>query len=265
MYRNISLQDRKKNFLEKMNEKYGNLYNFDNINYINSHTEIEYICNETNQLLKNTPWNLIQRKLENRRSFLTEKELSNKTLDEQQEYFNKMLNNFIEKANKIHNNKYDYSKAVYKKALEKVIITCPIHGDFTQRISTHLQGKGCKFCGFLIIGDSFHAQLSKYKLFYILFCYDQETKEYFYKCGITSDLVKRYGNLKGLTRHIPYCYEIVYLSNKNALIKEKFFLQSLAKYRYYPKLKFQGHSECFKLTSKKYKRKIKKLITNYYN
>ena len=149
MYRNISLQDRKKNFLEKMNEKYGNLYNFDNINYINSHTEIEYICNETNQLLKNTPWNLIQRKLENRRSFLTEKELSNKTLDEQQEYFNKMLNNFIEKANKIHNNKYDYSKAVYKKALEKVIITCPIHGDFTQRISTHLQGKGCKFCGCL--------------------------------------------------------------------------------------------------------------------
>jgi ferredoxin-like protein FixX/very-short-patch-repair endonuclease len=28
-----------------------------------------------------------------------------------------------------------------------VIITCPIHGDFTQKPSIHFQGKGCKECG----------------------------------------------------------------------------------------------------------------------
>jgi hypothetical protein len=47
------------------------------------------------------------------------------------EHLNK--NNFIPIATKIHNGKYDYSKSVYVKAKEKVIITCPIHGDFEQR------------------------------------------------------------------------------------------------------------------------------------
>ena len=37
---------------------------------------------------------------------------------------------FIEKARKIHGDKYDYSKVEYKSATEKVIIICPIHGEF---------------------------------------------------------------------------------------------------------------------------------------
>ena len=54
---------------------------------------------------------------------------------------------FIEKANKIHNNKYDYSKVVYKNNREKIIIICPIHGEFYQRPSNHLEGRGCHACG----------------------------------------------------------------------------------------------------------------------
>ena len=53
---------------------------------------------------------------------------------------------FIEKASKIHGNKYDYSKTVYIKAKEKVIITCNIHGDFLQTPEVHNQGKGCRKC-----------------------------------------------------------------------------------------------------------------------
>ena len=56
----------------------------------------------------------------------------------------------IEQFIKIHhiNNipKYNYDKFVYVNAHTKSIITCPIHGDFEQTPSNHLQGKGCKEC-----------------------------------------------------------------------------------------------------------------------
>ena len=57
------------------------------------------------------------------------------------------VNEFIDKANKVHNNKYDYSKSVYVSSKAKVIITCPIHGDFSQVPFSHLLGKGCPKCG----------------------------------------------------------------------------------------------------------------------
>ena len=37
---------------------------------------------------------------------------------------------FIELARQVHGDKYDYSKTVYVNKRNKVIITCPIHGDF---------------------------------------------------------------------------------------------------------------------------------------
>ena len=55
-------------------------------------------------------------------------------------------NQFIEKANKIHRGKYDYSNAIYIKAKSKLIITCPLHGNFLQTPSNHLCGKGCPRC-----------------------------------------------------------------------------------------------------------------------
>lgn len=54
---------------------------------------------------------------------------------------------FAEKASVIHNNKYSYDKVVYKTNKDKVIITCPIHGDFEQRPDKHITGRGCKKCG----------------------------------------------------------------------------------------------------------------------
>ncbi len=53
---------------------------------------------------------------------------------------------WIEKALEAHNGKYDYSKVIYVNSDTKVIITCPIHGDFSQNPSEHLAGKGCSWC-----------------------------------------------------------------------------------------------------------------------
>lgn len=58
---------------------------------------------------------------------------------------------FIRKATNIHGAKYDYSKVKYIDKSTKVIITCPIHGDFEQSPESHLKGHNCRKCANLII------------------------------------------------------------------------------------------------------------------
>ena len=55
---------------------------------------------------------------------------------------------FIRKALRKHGDRYDYSKTIYTKALEKVKIICRVEGheSFLQTPNSHLNGSGCKFC-----------------------------------------------------------------------------------------------------------------------
>lgn len=46
----------------------------------------------------------------------------------------------------VHKGKYDYSKTIYKNTNTKIIITCKIHGDFSQSYCHHLNGSGCQKC-----------------------------------------------------------------------------------------------------------------------
>jgi hypothetical protein len=55
---------------------------------------------------------------------------------------------FIKKASIVHSGKYSYDKVVYKNMLTKVIIICPIHGEFQQRPADHLKGYGCRETAF---------------------------------------------------------------------------------------------------------------------
>ena len=54
---------------------------------------------------------------------------------------------FISRAKEKHSNFYSYTSTKYTNARTKVVITCPIHGDFEQMPHQHLLGKGCKKCG----------------------------------------------------------------------------------------------------------------------
>jgi len=54
---------------------------------------------------------------------------------------------FIRRARELHGDKYDYSRTVYVAAIKDVTILCPIHGEFQQRPSNHLTGRGCHECG----------------------------------------------------------------------------------------------------------------------
>ena len=53
---------------------------------------------------------------------------------------------WVAKAKQIHGDKYDYSKVKYINQNTEVKIICPIHGEFTQLASLHLQGCGCQKC-----------------------------------------------------------------------------------------------------------------------
>lgn len=54
---------------------------------------------------------------------------------------------FVKRAKSIHQKKYKYHLTKYVTARKKVTIFCPIHKEFLQTPSKHLQGQGCNLCG----------------------------------------------------------------------------------------------------------------------
>lgn len=62
------------------------------------------------------------------------------------------IEEFILEAKKVHGDKYSYDKTRYTKANDKVVITCPVHGDFEQIASNHLRGMGCRKCSMSKLG-----------------------------------------------------------------------------------------------------------------
>jgi ferredoxin-like protein FixX len=56
---------------------------------------------------------------------------------------------FVKRCKTIHKNYYSYHKVNSTTMLDKIIIECPIHGPFEQRVGTHLQGKGCLKCSII--------------------------------------------------------------------------------------------------------------------
>ena len=65
---------------------------------------------------------------------------------------------FIAEAQEIYGDRYDYSKVAYKNSEHRVVVTCPVHGDFQVYAREHLDGKGCPKCE---KGETFIAKLKE--------------------------------------------------------------------------------------------------------
>lgn len=118
-----------KEFIEKTIKKYGNKYDYSKVEYVNNKTKVCVICSlhgefmiRPNDLLngKSCPYCGGTKKMTN--------------------------NEFIEKAKYVHNNFFSYEKSEYISSNEKIIVTCPIHGDFLVKANNHLKGVNCKKC-----------------------------------------------------------------------------------------------------------------------
>ena len=162
----------------------------------------------------------------------------------------KTTEQFIKEANKIHNNKYGYTKTNYVAGNKKVIITCPLHGDFSQQAMTHTNGSGCPKCfkragAKLIDFIECCKKNNGYGFLYIIRCWND--KEEFYKIGITSVSIK--SRFKSKSK-LPYQYEIIHnIKDKaeNVYNAEKFLHKLFKNYAYQPYLIFKGYTECFQL------------------
>lgn len=157
---------------------------------------------------------------------------------------------FIERAKTLHGSKYTYEKTHYTKSHDKVVITCPVHGDFTQKAYSHYpNGRGCPKCrngfvfgrtrtDFIDAGNRYNGDAT----LYAIKCTNED--ELFYKVGITVRSV----DLRFNNSNMPYSYEVLYsLVAETGYIYdiEKSLHKALRHNRYEPKLPFGGFTECF--------------------
>ena len=172
---------------------------------------------------------------------------------------------FISRARAVHGNKYQYDKVTYVSNRTDIVITCPEHGDFTQRPTNHLQGKGCVHCAEKSGGWSRSGFIQKCKKnnnglgsLYVIQCYNEH--ESFYKIGITSNSLKE--RFKGRHR-MPYKYKVLYLIEDNARYVFDLEVKLLALNKgssHQPIKSFKGQTECF-TTIKPVEPLLKKLAT----
>ena len=121
--------------IELFKEKHGDSYDYSKVVFTKMHEKVCIICKEHGEFWQTPSKHLLGQGCPKCSDI---KKAKGRTLT---------TNDFIEKSSKIHNNKYVYDKTEYKGTYESLTITCPIHGDFTQRANDHLNGHGCPICG----------------------------------------------------------------------------------------------------------------------
>lgn len=180
---------------------------------------------------------------------------------------------FIKKAIKVHGNLYDYSQVNYITAIEKIIIICPIHGEFRQQPNNHLSGQGCPICKNDKIskaakknsyGWSFSNWNKKVKnnnntkpRLYLLEC--NFNNEKFIKVGMTMHTVKkRYPGKSQMPYNFTILKEVIDTPIKIFNLEQK-VKKEFKKYKFLPMLNFNGMYECY---NKKIKNKMLDFINN---
>ncbi len=142
-------------FIEKSVEIHGNKYNYSLCNYINNQIKIKIIC-QIHGEFEQTPMS----HLAGKGCFKCSKsyKLSNE--------------DFIIKSKQIYKNKFTYEKCNYTGSKNPVLITCKIHGDFTQIAGNHLKHNGCCYCTrhnltheeFILRAKEIHGDIYDYSL-----------------------------------------------------------------------------------------------------
>ena len=113
--------------ITELSEKFGDIYDYSKVVYVSAFTPITLICAEHGEFEKVPK--------EAAKSFGCPKCLKYSESD------------FLNNANAVHGDKYSYRKCKYITTKTKMIIICPVHGDFLQSANHHLTGRGCPACG----------------------------------------------------------------------------------------------------------------------
>jgi very-short-patch-repair endonuclease/uncharacterized C2H2 Zn-finger protein len=116
-------------FIERATTKHGDKYDYSKVEYINYNENVIIICKKHGEF-KQKP----------------QQHLSGNGCSKCGKVYKRNTNEYIEHAKKIHGDTYDYSKTIFNRAKDKLIITCKKHGDFEQESYCHSIGVGCPVC-----------------------------------------------------------------------------------------------------------------------
>lgn len=123
-------------FIERAKLVHGDLYDYSKVNYINYKTKVLIIDDKFGEFYQTPHQHLSGEGNYKRGKYNAAKKTKNS------------IEQFIKAARKVHGDKYDYTKSVYKNCRTKLVINCPLHGDFQQSPISHLYSKhGCPTCG----------------------------------------------------------------------------------------------------------------------
>jgi hypothetical protein len=121
-------------FIEEARKIHGGKYNYDLVQYENNRIKVIIIC-PIHGKFEQCPANHL-RGQGCRRCYLIS--LHNR--------LRKTKEKFIEEAREVHGDKYDYNLVNYINNRTKVVIVCPIHGQFEQNPTKHIEGSTCPKC-----------------------------------------------------------------------------------------------------------------------
>jgi len=229
--------------IEKFKKIHGNKYDYSLVNYIDSKTKIQVVCN-LHGIFNITPANHINNK---------GCKLCGNILGGQKQTLSQ--DEIIKKFVAIHGNEYDYSLVEYKNSTTKIKVICKLHGEFMITPSSHLNKSGCKLCAInnrgwtktkWIQSSLRSKKFDSFKV-YVLKCWNES--ELFYKIGRTFQSISQRFHGNG---DIPYNYEVLQIiENENGdyiydLENHLHRLHYKNQLKYLPLINFGGMFECFK-------------------
>lgn len=224
-------------FIEIARSVHGGKYKYVESSYVNASSDVVVECKLHGRFIQNANSHLYGRGCP-KCGLLSRSEKRRLGKDE-----------FVERSLIAHDNFYTYDDVEYKNVEEKVVITCPKHGNFLQTPHSHLDGRGCHscakdsrdvLCGYGLNG---YYGTEKPSNLYVL-----KLNDSFIKVGLAKEIHSR---MNTINKESGYSVEKLYsISGKaNELFElEQRILRHSGLTRYYPEVSFGGQSECLELT-----------------
>lgn len=211
------LADTTETFIEKAIKTHGTTYDYSKVRYTNNSTKVEITCREHGSFWQE-PWVHIAG---HKCPYCSGNKI-------------KPIVQLIPKMLDVHKNKYDYSNSKITDRYPYIVITCPEHGDFEQRVHDHIAGHGCPKC--------FSPGFNKDKpgILYYLSINNGEA----YKIGITNRTVEtRFSPAELQSIKVLFAIEDngAHVYNTEQLLLEKYKSNKYAG----PKLLLSGNTELF--------------------
>ena len=158
------LKKTKEMFVQQANIVHNYRYTYENAIYVDRKTKVEITCKIHGPFFQ-LPSNHVSHKQDCKKCANIARWDTRGRLD---------YNKFIEKLPQKHKEKYTYPEQLIDSSESIIRIVCPVHGEFTQKVINHTQGKGCTACAenttktkdlFVIDANRVHKEFYNYSKF----------------------------------------------------------------------------------------------------